>query len=239
MRSSVRLATAMFRPHGVRGLHIFQDYGNKYISTEPFTSPSLRITLTISMLSPQYTVHLATSGGMFAEGEPDASTLISTLNEHGIDAEWVIWDDPNVDWDNADLIAVRSTWDYQDKLTEILSWAARMGTKLLHGERAYVEHEQVVSPRTRAMRYFHSPNRMLYDHRWRDSSYRERHRQQARGQASRRSKWDRRRGRARRHSKLGAVFARSVGHTAFPRERQDRRRVRGLHHWRRGNCTNV
>jgi glutathione synthase/RimK-type ligase-like ATP-grasp enzyme len=90
-----------------------------------------------SMSLPRYVVYLATSGGMFAEGEPDASTLIPTLTEHGIDAKWVIWDDPNVDWGAADLVAVRSTWDYQDKLPDFLLWAARIGNKLLHGERAF------------------------------------------------------------------------------------------------------
>ena len=84
-----------------------------------------------------YRVYLATSSGEFVAGEPDASSLLPTLAKYGIDARWVVWDDPRVDWNEPDLIAVRSTWDYQDKLPEFLTWAARMGSKLLHGERAF------------------------------------------------------------------------------------------------------
>jgi len=35
----------------------------------------------------------------------------------GVDARWVCWDDPDVDWAAADLVAVRSTWDYDGRLT--------------------------------------------------------------------------------------------------------------------------
>ena len=33
------------------------------------------------------------------------------------------WDDPEVDWAGADLVAVRSTWDYHRRLPAFLSWA--------------------------------------------------------------------------------------------------------------------
>jgi glutathione synthase/RimK-type ligase-like ATP-grasp enzyme len=45
----------------------------------------------------------------------------------------VAWDDPSVDWPGADLVAVRSTWDYDIRLPEFLGWAERVGRPLLHG----------------------------------------------------------------------------------------------------------
>ena len=66
-------------------------------------------------------------------GEPGHSTLTAALAKRGIDAEWRIWNDPDVDWAKADLVAVRSTWDYQDRLLEFLAWAKSIGSKLLHG----------------------------------------------------------------------------------------------------------
>ncbi len=40
----------------------------------------------------------------------------------GIDARWVLWDDPEVDWAEG-LVAVRSTWDYEWRREEFLAWA--------------------------------------------------------------------------------------------------------------------
>lgn len=40
----------------------------------------------------------------------------------GVDARWVVWDDPAVDWASG-LVAVRSTWDYEWRRSEFLAWA--------------------------------------------------------------------------------------------------------------------
>jgi glutathione synthase/RimK-type ligase-like ATP-grasp enzyme len=57
-------------------------------------------------------------------GEIDGELLVpEALAARGIDAEWVRWDDAGVDWSAADLVAVRSTWDYQRRLPEFLAWA--------------------------------------------------------------------------------------------------------------------
>jgi glutathione synthase/RimK-type ligase-like ATP-grasp enzyme len=40
----------------------------------------------------------------------------------GIDARWVVWDDPSVDWSEG-LVAVRATWDYEWRREEFLTWA--------------------------------------------------------------------------------------------------------------------
>ena len=44
-----------------------------------------------------------------------------------------VLDDPDVDWSAADLVAVRSTWDYDGRLPEFLAWARSVGPTLLNG----------------------------------------------------------------------------------------------------------
>lgn len=78
-------------------------------------------------------VLLATSGDL-PQGEPGAPVLDVVLAERGIDAAWARWDDPAVDWARADLVAVRSTWDYVTRHDEFLAWAASLDqTRLLNG----------------------------------------------------------------------------------------------------------
>ena len=56
------------------------------------------------------------------DGEPGAEHLDSALSERGIAAQWVGWDDPDVDWTDG-LAVVRCTWDYVDRLDDFLTWA--------------------------------------------------------------------------------------------------------------------
>ena len=58
------------------------------------------------------------------DGEEWAGTdfLLPALAERGLDARWVVWDDPDVDWSEG-LVAVRSTWDYERRREEFLAWA--------------------------------------------------------------------------------------------------------------------
>ena len=65
------------------------------------------------------------------EGEPDGHVLIDAFGQRGVGARWVVWDDPSVDW-NEGLVAVRSTWDYDARLAEFLSWAREV-PRLLNG----------------------------------------------------------------------------------------------------------
>ena len=48
--------------------------------------------------------------------------LPAAFAERGVDARWVLWDDPAVDWSEG-LVAVRSAWDYEQRLDEFLAWA--------------------------------------------------------------------------------------------------------------------
>lgn len=79
------------------------------------------------------TVLLATSGDLPA-GEPGAAVLDAELASRGVEARWARWDDPEVDWAGADLVAVRSTWDYVTRHDEFLAWTAGLEqSRLLNG----------------------------------------------------------------------------------------------------------
>ena len=67
------------------------------------------------------TVLLATFS-LCPDGEPGGD-LLGPLAARGVDARWACWDDPDVDWAAADLVAVRSTWDYHRRLPAFLAWA--------------------------------------------------------------------------------------------------------------------
>ena len=78
-------------------------------------------------------VLLATDGG-HPQGEHGAPVLDAVLAARGVDARWARWDDPAVDWAGADLVAVRSTWDYVSRPGEFLDWAASLDqARLLNG----------------------------------------------------------------------------------------------------------
>jgi len=66
-------------------------------------------------------------------GEPGAAELDRALAAAGLTSRWVMWDDPEVDWAEARLVAVRSTWDYIDRLDDFLAWARNLPTPLLNG----------------------------------------------------------------------------------------------------------
>ncbi len=66
---------------------------------------------------------------LMPDGEPGGEVLVPALAKRGIDARWVCWDDPDVDWDAADLVAVRSTWDYHRRVPAFLAWVHDVGTR--------------------------------------------------------------------------------------------------------------
>lgn len=81
-------------------------------------------------------VLLATCAG-FPDGEPGHAALDTALAGRGLAARWVVWDDLSVDWEAADLIAVRSTWDYDSRVGEFLGWAAGLGPRVLNGVKVF------------------------------------------------------------------------------------------------------
>lgn len=76
---------------------------------------------------------------LLPEGETGGDALVAALAERGIDARWVSWDDPAVDWAAAGLVAVRSTWDYHRRHDDFMAWArdVEKRTTLLNGAEVF------------------------------------------------------------------------------------------------------
>ena len=76
---------------------------------------------------------------LMPDGEPGGGRLLAALTARGIDAAWAVWDDPAVDWAEAGLVAVRSTWDYSRRPAEFLAWAQRVEaqSRLLNGTEVF------------------------------------------------------------------------------------------------------
>ncbi len=72
---------------------------------------------------------------LMPDGEPEGDLVTAALAGRGIEAAWAVWDDLAVDWSSAELVAVRSTWDYHRRTAEFLAWARAVesGTRLLNG----------------------------------------------------------------------------------------------------------
>ncbi|TDP92112.1 ATP-grasp domain-containing protein [Labedaea rhizosphaerae] len=64
-------------------------------------------------------VVLATFDG-FPDGYTDDVDLVAALAARGVDARWQVWGEPA----DADLVVLRSTWDYTWRVPEFLAWCA-------------------------------------------------------------------------------------------------------------------
>ena len=58
------------------------------------------------------------------QGDGDDAGLVEALGRRGLHARWLSWDDPATL--QADLVILRATWDYTDRLDEFLAWGARV-----------------------------------------------------------------------------------------------------------------
>ncbi len=58
----------------------------------------------------------------------DDDQLLLSESCAGLDIEAIpaIWDDESVEWDSFELVVLRSTWDYTDRLEEFLSWVGSL-----------------------------------------------------------------------------------------------------------------
>lgn len=57
--------------------------------------------------------------------DPEPPQLAETLRARGHEAEVVVWHSAAA-WDSYDLVLIRSTWDYFDRLEEFLAWVDRV-----------------------------------------------------------------------------------------------------------------
>lgn len=56
------------------------------------------------------------------ELDPDDKLALEVLSSRGYKCQAAVWDDPKVDWENAGVCVLRSTWDYHLKLNEFKTW---------------------------------------------------------------------------------------------------------------------
>ena len=54
------------------------------------------------------------------EGDSDDDGLVAALRARGLQVQWKSWDDPATL--QADLVVLRATWDYTERLDEFLAW---------------------------------------------------------------------------------------------------------------------
>ena len=58
------------------------------------------------------------------DGDGDDSGLVAALRTRGLQARWLSWDDQETL--DADLVILRATWDYIDRVDEFLAWTRRV-----------------------------------------------------------------------------------------------------------------
>lgn len=79
--------------------------------------------------------HIALVTARAARGtDHDMPLLLAALRDAGAEPQEVDWDDDSVDWSRFDLVLLRSTWDYFDRLPAFLAWAEGVSrqTRLLN-----------------------------------------------------------------------------------------------------------
>jgi len=74
-------------------------------------------------------VALATCLALPRLDEEDAP-LPPALRKAGIEGVPLVWNDPEVDWAAYDLVVVRTTWDYPNKIAAFLAWADRVAASV-------------------------------------------------------------------------------------------------------------
>lgn len=57
-----------------------------------------------------------------ADEDVDLPLIAEAFAQAGLNPEIVTWDDEKAKWDSYDLLVIRSTWDYSDRLKEFLAW---------------------------------------------------------------------------------------------------------------------
>lgn len=60
--------------------------------------------------------------------DADDHGYVKALKERNVDVTLPVWDDPAAEslWNDADLVVIRSTWDYSEKRDAFIDWAAKV-----------------------------------------------------------------------------------------------------------------
>ena len=58
--------------------------------------------------------------------DADGQRIRECLRARGLGAEACVWDDPEVDWLDFDLVLLRSVWDYHRRWEEFANWLTRV-----------------------------------------------------------------------------------------------------------------
>lgn len=61
-----------------------------------------------------------------AELQEDDSLTAEILRRAGVEVSATPWDDPTIEWNDYDLIILRSCWDYPERPDEFLAWVQKM-----------------------------------------------------------------------------------------------------------------
>ncbi|HKV22697.1 MAG TPA: hypothetical protein VJR50_26970 [Mycobacterium sp.] len=62
------------------------------------------------------------------EGDGDDAEIVAALRQRGLHARWLSWDDPETL--HADLVILRATWDYIERLDAFLAWTSQVANLL-------------------------------------------------------------------------------------------------------------
>jgi len=60
------------------------------------------------------------------EPDPDALLLLAGCHQAKLDATFVAWDDPSIDWGVYDVLVLRSCWNYYENPGAFLDWLQRI-----------------------------------------------------------------------------------------------------------------
>jgi hypothetical protein len=97
--------------------------------------------------------------GALVDGDGDDADLVGALRQRGLHARWLPWDDPATL--KADLVILRATWDYTERLDEFLAWTTRVpnllnapGVVAWNADKRYLEDLSAAGVPTVPSRFF-------------------------------------------------------------------------------------
>jgi hypothetical protein len=73
-------------------------------------------------------LYLVTGKAFLSHPHADDTILMEHLRARGCDVHLVAWNDSTVDWRAANLVIIRSTWDYCQNHASFITWANRVAT---------------------------------------------------------------------------------------------------------------